>query len=145
MFGGAVDGAVQEYIGRALRMMGKNILKRAHFVVDARGEQLVHATDLWKAQRTTNHVISAAHDYDADSISIVVQGDFSQKSLSSSSRQFQELVQLVRSLKHKQACNIHTSRVYRNHTDLSGGPPTLGKSFSVREFTRRLNEPQADE
>jgi hypothetical protein len=122
-----------------------DIVKRAHFVVDADGTQLVRATDLWKAQRGANHVNSAAHNYNADSISIVVQGDFSRRSLSASSRQFQELVSLVRSLKHKQACNIDTSRVYRNRPDLSGGSPSLGKSFPIREFTRQLNEPQADE
>src|ERR1035437_9531934 len=93
---------------------GADIVKRSHFVVDADGSQLVRATDLWKAQRPANHVNSAAHNYNADSIAIALQGDVSRQP--PSKRQLRELARLVKSLQH--TCNIDTSKVYLYRPDL---------------------------
>ena len=116
---------------------GAGIVKRAHFVVDADGTQLVRATDLWKAQRPANHVNSAAHNYNADSIAIALQGDFSRQP--PSRRQLHELARLVRSL--QQACNIDTSKVYLYRPDLSSGQRSPGKAFPTRQFTNMLKRP----
>jgi hypothetical protein len=116
---------------------GADIARRAHFVVDADGTQPVRATDLWKAQRPANHVSSAAHNYNADSISIALQGDFSRQG--PSKRQLRELARLVRSL--QRTCNIDTSKVYLYRPDLSSGPRSPGKAFPARQFTSMLNKP----
>jgi hypothetical protein len=116
---------------------GADILKQAHFVVDADGTQLVRATDLWKTQRPANHVNSAAHNYNADSIAIAMQGDFSRQP--PSKRQLRELARLVKSLQH--TCNIDTSKVYLYRPDLSTGQRSPGKAFPTRLFTSMLNKP----
>ena len=116
---------------------GADIVKRAHFVVDTDGTQLVRATDLWKAQRPANHVSSAAHNYNADSIAIALQGDFSRQP--PSKRQLRELARLVKSLQH--TCNIDTSKVYLYRPDLSTGQRSPGKAFPTRQFTSMLNKP----
>jgi hypothetical protein len=116
---------------------GADILKRVHFVVDSSGTQLIRATDLWKAQRPANHVNSTAHNYNADSIAIALQGDFSRQG--PSKRQLNELARLVRSL--QQACNIDTSKVYLYRPDLSSGRWSPGKAFPARQFTSMLKRP----
>ncbi len=119
-----------------------DIEERAHFVVGAHGAQLVRATDLWKEQRTANHVHSAAHNYNADSIAIVVRGDFSRQA--PSERQVHELVKLVRSL--QQTCNIDRGNIYSYCPDLNSGQRSPGKCFPTGQFTRMLEKrPPAEE
>ncbi len=113
---------------------GADIVRRSHFVVEASGAQLIHPTDLWKSQRTANHVNSPAHNYNADSIAVALVGDFSRQP--PSPRQLDELARLVRSLQH--TCSISADKVYLYRPDLSGGQRSPGQAFPARKFSDML-------
>jgi hypothetical protein len=112
---------------------GGDIAKRSHFIVEADGTVLIHATGLWKAQRTSQHVPCNRYDYNSDTIAVCVRGDFAARP--PSARQFQELVKLVRMI--QQACNIPAGKVFM-YRDLAPGQSSPGNAFPVRTFSSAL-------
>lgn len=110
-----------------------------HFVVDPSPRpdgSILRATALWHRQVSGNHVFAGGHNWNADSIAVIVMGDFSQTP--PSAEQMQALVGLVRSL--QRACGISAERVYlaRDVDPRSGSP---GAAFPSAQFNASLLRP----
>jgi len=113
--------------------------RECHFIVSGQpgpGGLFLRATDLWESQRDGNHGFLPVHNYNADSIGVFVEGDFTNQG--PSRKQFQALLELVRTL--QQACGITSERVYLySHIDPRSGSP--GPAFPAEEFKDGLLRP----
>jgi hypothetical protein len=111
-----------------------------HFVVDRTprpdGGQ-VRATTLWNRQLNGNHVFATGYDWNADSVAVLLVGDFSRTP--PSAEQMAALVNLVHSL--QQTCGITAERVYlaRDIDPRCGSP---GAAFPAQQFNDSLLRPR---
>lgn len=111
-----------------------------HFVIDQTPRPdggLLRATTLWNRQVSGNHVFATGYNWNADSIAVLVVGDFSKTS--PGAEQVQALVSLVRSL--QQSCGITAERVYlaRDIDPRCGSP---GAAFPAQQFNDSLLHPR---
>ena len=110
-----------------------------HFVVDRTARPdggLIRATTLWNRQLVGNHIFNTGYDWNADSIAILVVGNFSRTA--PGAEQTQALTRLVRSL--QQTCGIPAERVYlaRDIDPRCGSP---GPAFPAGQFNASLVRP----
>jgi len=110
---------------------GVAIAQRCHFVIEADGQQLIRATDLWKQQADGKHTF--VREYNADSIGICVRGDFSRTA--PTREQFEALVSLTRSL--QQRLDIYPNQVYL-HSELDSRSHSPGAAFPIQALNARL-------
>jgi len=106
---------------------GEAVAGKCHFIVDGGG---IHATQNWKDQITTSHVVPylRGHDYNADSIGVFVKADFPlRKPSEADAGKFAGLIELVAAL--QQTCGIDRGRVYF-HSDLYPYAPGPGEEFA---------------
>jgi len=110
---------------------GQDIAERCHFVVHPDGKLL--ATGLWERQQSGHHVFVPGRDFNADSIGICLQGEFSTSAPEAT--QVTALVELARTL--QKALTIPTERVYL-YSDLDSLSRSPGAAFPAESFDRRL-------
>jgi len=113
-----------------------DIAARCHFVITDSGrniEQCIRPTELWRRQMEGNHAFVPGYDYNATSLGICLEGDFSRQG--PSARQFEAAVALTQAL--QQTFNIPRDRVflYRDLTPRSASP---GAAFPEGRFNGRL-------
>jgi hypothetical protein len=111
-----------------------------HFVVDRTPHAdggLVRATTLWNRQLNGDHVFTTGYNWNADSVAVLLVGDFSKTPPSPA--QLAALVNLVRSL--QQTCGITADRVYlaRDIDPRCGSP---GAAFPAQQFNDSLLRPR---
>jgi hypothetical protein len=111
-----------------------------HFVVDPSPRPdggHVRATTLWNRQLPGNHIFATGYNWNADSIAVLLVGDFSKAS--PSAQQLQALVDLVRSL--QQTCAIPADRVYLAR-DIDPRCSSPGAAFPAQQFNDSLVRPR---
>ncbi|MCJ7543218.1 MAG: N-acetylmuramoyl-L-alanine amidase [Phycisphaerae bacterium] len=111
-----------------------------HFIVDQTPRPdggRVRATALWSRQVSGNHVFATGYAWNADSIAVLMAGNFSKTP--PSPEQVQALVGLVQSL--QQSCGITAERVYlaRDIDPRCGSP---GAAFPAQQFNGSLLHPR---
>ena len=108
-----------------------DIAGRCHFVVGQDGR--IIATALWKHQLAGYHVYVPGRDFNADSIGICLDGDFSD--LPPARAQFEVLVNLTRAIQEDFA--VPPDRVYL-HSQLDARSSSPGAAFPAAALDGRL-------
>ncbi len=112
-----------------------DIAQWCHFRVgvDANSKPYVFATKLWDDQLAGRHVFTADDDFNADSIGVVLEGDFGR--LGPSEALLSTLIRLTRQL--RRACRITEANVYL-YRDLDPHTDSPGQAFPEQRFFRNL-------
>ncbi len=107
---------------------GWDILRHSHFVIHRSREGKIDLlpTEHWKQQAEVRHVTGpVARDFNADSISVCLVGDFSDSVPTRA--EYSTLIELVRAI--QQTCSIPPEQVYlHSHLDSRAGCPGIGVS-----------------
>lgn len=111
--------------------------RQCHFLVAADGT--VRNTILWKRQMIGRHTFGIGRDWNADSIGIFVEGDFSTDP--PPAEQFRSLLRLVRSLQeYLGPRQLPADHVYLSR-DVDPQTRSPGDAFPAAEFDRLLLRP----
>jgi len=114
---------------------GPKIAKACHFVVGSAetfGDGHIRCTRAWRRQQDGAHISVPGFNFNSNSIGICVMGDA--RRYRPTSRQFESLVRLVRTLQI--TCSIPRDHVYL-HSDL-GEPGCPGRHFPAKGLRERL-------
>jgi len=116
----------------------ERVSARYHFVIErtSEGDARVVTTEFWRRQVEAHHVYVPSRDWNADSVGIRVEGDFSRQP--PSPRQMAALIELVHAL--QESCNISADHVYLC-SDIDDRCDSPGAAFPARTFTARLLRP----
>jgi hypothetical protein len=110
---------------------GADMAQRCHFIVAADGT--VTPGSLWRRQLAGHHVYVPGRDFNADSIGICVEGDFSQ--YRPTQVQMDSLVALTQGL--QTMLSIPSDRIYLLR-DLDATTASPGESFPAAAYNRSL-------
>ena len=118
---------------------GPGIARLCHFIVEPGDDESVKiiATDLWRRQGHSIHVLGPNTKMSETSISVCLTGDFTTRRPSDD--QFRELMALVRSLQFY--FKIERGHVYL-YRDLDASTFSPGRAFLDSTFTARLLRPK---
>jgi len=115
---------------------GREITRMCHFIVPPAkegGKLEIAATDVWREQQHTLHILGANEKMSATSISVCLDGDFTTRR--PTDEQFRELMALVRTLQSD--FKIDTGHVYL-YRDVDASTFSPGRAFPEKTFTARL-------